>query len=222
MIRRVAAETNAHVVIRLAIHDHLRGDFHVGHAEVLQLLFPVLVFELQEYRANDVGIVQVPIGIGCHIVLESVVSRAWPARPSPPKGPPPAGPPPGGPPRPRRFPARAPNRQDHQSPFAARRTAESRTTKAHDRRPADQNPDPKAHVAARRTTNPGPPKPISSPGGPPNPGPPKPMSPPGGPPKPGPPKPGRRPEDHRTRDRQSPVAAESRQARGHRASTGSP
>ena len=67
MIRRVAAETNADVVIGLAIHDHLCGDFHVRHAEVLQFLFPVLVFELQEDRANDVGIVQVPIGIGCHI-----------------------------------------------------------------------------------------------------------------------------------------------------------
>jgi hypothetical protein len=61
-IGRGAAEMNAHSGVGLPIHDDLGRNLDICIGKVGQFLFPIRVFELEENRPNDGGVVEVFAG----------------------------------------------------------------------------------------------------------------------------------------------------------------
>ena len=89
---------DADVRVLLAVHDQRGGHFDVGVVEVGELGFPVLVLELEEDGAQDVGVVEACVGIVLDVGgrdLRAGLGRVSPPLPKPPLPPKPPGPKPG-------------------------------------------------------------------------------------------------------------------------------
>jgi hypothetical protein len=62
-IRGVTAEADSDKGVSFTIDDERGGNFDIGVVEILQFRFPVICLEFEEERPEDVGIVQILVGI---------------------------------------------------------------------------------------------------------------------------------------------------------------
>ena len=76
--RRRAAEVHADVLVGLAVDDERRRHFDVRVVEGRHLLFPVVVLELEEQRAQRRHVVERLVAVRLHVVLASGAGRARP------------------------------------------------------------------------------------------------------------------------------------------------